>query len=56
MDADALANLEARGHRIQRAGPWSHGRVMAVTHDRSSGLCEAGASPRSQVAYAIALP
>jgi gamma-glutamyltranspeptidase/glutathione hydrolase len=56
MDSDVLANLEVRGHRVTRAAPWSHGRVMAVTHHPSSGLCEAAASPRAQVAYAITLP
>lgn len=48
--------LQALGHRLIRAGAWEHGRVMAVTRDPESGLCEAAASPRSQVAYAIALP
>lgn len=48
--------LAARGHRIVRSGPWHHGRVLAVTFDADSGLCEAAASPRFQVAYAAALP
>jgi len=56
MDAAVLAELEARGHRIRKVGPWAHGRVMAVTHDRDTGLVEAAASPRSQIAYAIPLP
>jgi len=56
LDPAVIAELESRGHRVQRAGPWAHGRVMAVTHDAASGLAEAAASPRAQVAYAIALP
>jgi gamma-glutamyltranspeptidase/glutathione hydrolase len=53
---DVLAALQARGHRIQKSGPWHHGRVMAVSVDTASGRCEAAASPRFQVAYAAALP
>jgi gamma-glutamyltranspeptidase/glutathione hydrolase len=52
---DVLAELEARGHRVQRCGPWEHGRVLAVTTDRESGRLEAAASPRHRVAYAAAL-
>ena len=54
--ADVVAGLEARGHRIQRCGPWDHGRVMAVTRNPSTQVCEAAASPRFQTAYAIVLP
>jgi gamma-glutamyltranspeptidase/glutathione hydrolase len=56
IDPAVLSGLEARGHRIRRSGPWLHGRVMAVTHHPESGLFEAAASPRSQVAYAAVLP
>ena len=54
--ADVVAELERRGHRVARSGPWEHGRVMGVAHDAADGLCEAAASPRSQVAYAAVLP
>ncbi len=53
---ETLAALEARGHQIVRSGPWHHGRVLAVTFDADSGLCEAAASPRFRIAYAAALP
>jgi gamma-glutamyltranspeptidase/glutathione hydrolase len=53
-DAAALAELERRGHRIERSGPWDQGRVLAVSH--AGGRFEAAASPRFQVAYAAALP
>lgn len=56
IPADVIAGLEALGHRMQDSGPWSHGRVMAVTHDPSRRLFEAAASPRNETAYAIALP
>jgi gamma-glutamyltranspeptidase/glutathione hydrolase len=53
---EVLGALELRGHRVRRVAPWSHGRVMAASFDPATGLCEAAASPRFQVAYAIALP
>ena len=56
LPADTVASLQARGHRVARSGAWEHGRVMAVARDPRSGLCEAAASPRSCVAYAISLP
>lgn len=56
LPADSIASLLRLGHRVARSGPWEHGRVMAVGRHPRSGLCEAGASPRSSVAYAIALP
>jgi gamma-glutamyltranspeptidase/glutathione hydrolase len=52
---EVLRELEARGHRVRRSGPWSHGRVLAAAFDPATGVCEAAASPRFQVAYAIAL-
>jgi gamma-glutamyltranspeptidase/glutathione hydrolase len=56
IDADVCAQLAARGHRLNDSGPWSHGRVLAVTRDPASSRCEAAASPRFRVAYAAALP
>jgi gamma-glutamyltranspeptidase/glutathione hydrolase len=56
MEEETLRELERRGHRVRRSGPWEHGRVLAVARDPRNGLCEAAASPRSQVAYAMALP
>ena len=50
-----LAELERRGHRLRRSGPWAHGRVMAVTHG-PDGLCTGAASSRAAVAYSIAVP
>jgi len=53
---ETLVELERRGHRLRRKGPFAHGRVLAVTRDPESGLCEAAASSRFDIAYAIALP
>jgi gamma-glutamyltranspeptidase/glutathione hydrolase len=55
IPADVLSELEARGHQLVRAGDWAHGRVLAASHDPATGLLEAAASPRQQVAYAIAV-
>jgi hypothetical protein len=55
-DPEVLRALAARGHRIERKGPWEHGRVLAATCDPSGGPNEAAASPRFAIAYAIALP
>jgi gamma-glutamyltranspeptidase/glutathione hydrolase len=54
--ADVLAELERRGHRVRRGGPWEHGRVLAVARDPATGVCEAAASPRFAIAAAAALP
>ncbi len=56
IDAAVLAELERRGHRVRVSDPWSHGRVMAVARNPDTGLCEAAASTRSQVAWSAALP
>jgi gamma-glutamyltranspeptidase/glutathione hydrolase len=56
LEPRVAAELEARGHRLVRSGPWAHGRVMAVTCDARRRVFEAAASPRFQAAYAIALP
>jgi gamma-glutamyltranspeptidase/glutathione hydrolase len=53
---DTLDALAARGHVLERKGPWEHGRVLAATHDPETGTVEAAASPRFAIAYAIALP
>ena len=56
IDGHVLAELERRGHRVRRGGPWEHGRVLAVSRDAASGRCEAAASPRFAIASAAALP
>ena len=56
LDAGSLAELERRGHRIRRSGPWEHGRVVAVTHRPGDGQLEAAASPRFRIAWAATLP
>jgi gamma-glutamyltranspeptidase/glutathione hydrolase len=56
IEAGVQRRLAERGHRLRASGPWSHGRVMAVTHAPGTGLLEAAASPRFRVAWAAALP
>lgn len=52
LDADVLSALEARGHRLRRSGPWSLGRLCAVTRNPATGLLSAGANPRGMQGYA----
>ena len=56
FEPGVLDALERRGHRVVRAGGWEHGRLLAATFQPGSGACVAAASPRFQIAYAIALP
>jgi gamma-glutamyltranspeptidase/glutathione hydrolase len=48
-----VAELRARGHRVDVVDPWSLGRLSAVSRDLDTGLLRAGANPRGQQGYAI---
>ncbi|MGB5951715.1 MAG: gamma-glutamyltransferase [Ornithinimicrobium sp.] len=50
---DVLADLEQRGHRVQRSGPWSLSRLCAVARDPETGLLSAAANPRGMQGYAV---
>jgi gamma-glutamyltranspeptidase / glutathione hydrolase len=45
--------LEALGHDVTVDGDWESGQVTAARITPSTGLLEAGASPRSMAAYAV---
>ncbi len=47
-----IAGLRARGHAVTDAGPWSLGRVSAVSR-RDDGLLRAAANPRGMQGYAV---
>jgi gamma-glutamyltranspeptidase/glutathione hydrolase len=49
---DVIADLEARGHVVTRAGDWSLGRLSSVTRDPASGQLSAAANPRGAQGYA----
>ncbi len=51
--ADCLSELEARGHRLVRAGNYSLGRICAVGRDPATGWLRAGADRRGAQAYAV---
>jgi gamma-glutamyltranspeptidase/glutathione hydrolase len=53
MGDDVIEALAARGHRITRAGPWTLGRLCAVSRDPETGLLGAGANPRGNQGYAV---
>jgi gamma-glutamyltranspeptidase/glutathione hydrolase len=52
LGADVLADLEARGHEVVDAGPWSLGRLSAVSF-RDDGTLRAAANPRGMQGYAV---
>ena len=53
IDADVLAALGQRGHQVVSQGPWSLGRMCAVTRDERTGVLAAGANPRGMQGYAV---
>jgi gamma-glutamyltranspeptidase/glutathione hydrolase len=53
IDPAVLEGLRARGHRIELSGPWSLGRMCAVSRDPATGLMSAGANPRGMQGYAV---
>jgi gamma-glutamyltranspeptidase/glutathione hydrolase len=53
LGAEAIAALEARGHRVTVTGPWTQGRLSAVTRDPATGLLGAAANPRGGYGYAV---
>ncbi|MCZ7429469.1 gamma-glutamyltransferase family protein [Micromonospora sp. WMMA1949] len=52
IDPDVLAGLRARGHTVRLSGPWSLGRMCAVTRDPRTGVLSAAANPRGAQGYA----
>ena len=50
---DVIDALAARGHLVQRAGPWMLGRLCGVSRDPETGLLGAGANPRANQGYAV---
>lgn len=52
LGGEVIAELEARGHQVVRAGDWSLGRLSAVTRDPATGLLQAAANPRGAQGYA----
>jgi gamma-glutamyltranspeptidase / glutathione hydrolase len=47
-----LADLRERGHGVVDGGPWSLGRLSAVSRDPASGMLRAGANARGMQGYA----
>ena len=52
VGADVIAGLRARGHEVVVAGPWTLGRLSAVSRD-PDGVLRAGANPRGGQGYAV---
>lgn len=49
---DVLAELERRGHVVERSGDWTLGRLSVVTRDPHTGQLGAAANPRGGQGYA----
>ncbi|MDQ4038022.1 MAG: gamma-glutamyltransferase [Actinomycetota bacterium] len=47
-----ITDLERRGHTVVRSGPWSLGRMSAVSRDPETGTLRAAANPRGMQGYA----
>ncbi|WP_029089403.1 gamma-glutamyltransferase family protein [Brevibacterium album] len=52
LGEEVIAGLEARGHRVTRAGDWALGRLSCVTREPATGLLQAAANPRGAQGYA----
>jgi gamma-glutamyltranspeptidase / glutathione hydrolase len=52
IGADVLSALAAKGHLIEKAPPWTVGRVTAAEKD-ADGMLRAAATPRLMQAYAV---
>jgi gamma-glutamyltranspeptidase/glutathione hydrolase len=48
-----IKDLEARGHKVKPAGPWTAGKVMAVQFDQRTGVLSGAVSPRGQIGYVM---
>jgi gamma-glutamyltranspeptidase / glutathione hydrolase len=51
-----IAELRERGHRVEPTGPWTLGRLSAVSRDRhfpGNGFLHAAANPRGAQGYAV---
>ena len=53
ISSEVLAELEQRGHEVEVAGDWVHGKVMAAEIDAEHGTIHAAASSRGNLAYAL---
>ncbi len=53
IDPGVLGELADRGHLVTHAGPWSLGRMCAVSRDPRTGVLAAGANPRGMQGYAV---
>jgi gamma-glutamyltranspeptidase / glutathione hydrolase len=53
IDPAVVDELRRRGHDVEVSGPWTLGRLSAVTRDASTGFLKAAANPRGAQGYAV---
>ena len=52
IGAEVMSALSGMGHDVRISGPWTLGRMCAVTRDPVTGVVAAGANPRGMQGYA----
>ena len=52
LSEEVRSELAALGHRVRLSGPWSLGRMCAVSRDPATGVLAAGANSRGMQGYA----
>jgi gamma-glutamyltranspeptidase/glutathione hydrolase len=52
LGARTIGELRERGHLVTDAGPWTLGRMSAVSRDPADGILRAAANPRGMQGYA----
>ncbi|TCP54098.1 gamma-glutamyltranspeptidase/glutathione hydrolase [Tamaricihabitans halophyticus] len=53
LGAATIEALRERGHLVVDQGPWSLGRMSAVSRDPETGMLRAAANPRGMQGYAV---
>ena len=53
IPADVVAELERRGHIVDRAEAWTPGKPMAIRLDRERGVIAGGVAPKGNIGYGL---
>ena len=48
-----ISDLEKKGHIIQKADPWSHGKVMGIKYNNRTKLIHGACSAKGIIGYCI---
>ena len=53
IPVDVISELQKKGHEVEMADAWVHGKATAVAIDSGKGVILGGASPRFKIGYAL---